>query len=318
MKIRERISIGGGAAQAGFTLIELMISVTLGLIIMGALLTVVLSSSSAGRTRDRASELQINGRYALEQVKTNLLHSGFLGVTSLFFPDVALGAQSPAINVANACDSAAVGKLSMRIWGANDSNPFAATCIPAANYARGDVLVIRHLNPAPVSVPFDTRLVYYHSAYEGGQPFVGPTVPDFTPFNRATPHLDYLVEEVVYYVSPYTTSAAESPQVPALYRLRLGSGPAMVPELVASGVENFQVRYGVFQTNDTVRYLSADEMTITDWDLVRSAQVWLLVRASAIDLGYQNNTAYTMGAQTVTVNDNFRRLLLGSVVQLRN
>ena len=32
MRIRERISIGRGAAQAGFTLIEMMISVTLGLI----------------------------------------------------------------------------------------------------------------------------------------------------------------------------------------------------------------------------------------------------------------------------------------------
>jgi type IV pilus assembly protein PilW len=318
MRIRERISIGRGAAQAGFTLIEMMISVTLGLIIMGALLTVVLSSSSTGRTRDRASEVQVNGRYALEQIKTNLMHSGFLGVTSLFFPDQALSAGSPAINVANACDNATVGKQSMRIWGANDTNPFAATCIPAANYLGGDVLVVRHLNPVQATAPFDTKLVYYHSAYEGGQPFVGPTVPDFTPFNRATPYLDYLVEEVVYYVSPYTTSAAESPKVPALYRLRLGSGPAMVPELVATGVENLQVRYGVFQTDDTVRYLSANEMAVADWDLVRSVQVWLLVRASGIDQGYKNNTAYTMGAQTVTVNDNYRRLLLSAVVQLRN
>ena len=67
-----------------------------------------------------------------------------------------------------------------------------------------------------------------------------------------------------------------------------------------------------------MRYLSADEVAVTDWDLVRSVQVWLLVRASGIDQGYVNNTAYTMGAQTVTVNDNYRRLLLSAVVQLRN
>jgi type IV pilus assembly protein PilW len=313
---------GASAAAAGFTIVELMVALTVSLFIVGALLTVVLGSSAAGRTRERASELQINGRYAVEQIKTDLLHAGYLGISSLFFPDRPLSAENPAINIASACDAATAGQLSQRVWGTNDVNPYAATCIPAANYARGDVLVLRYLNPTPATAPFDQKLVYYHSAYEGGQPFKGPTAPDFSGSNKIPPYLDYRVEETVYYISPYTTVPTENPLVPALFRMKLGnvgSGPEMFPELVASGVENVQLRFGRFQTNDTVRYLTADEITNpADWDLVRSVQVWLLMRAATPEAGYVNNSTYAMGTQNVIVNDGFRRLLLSTVVQLRN
>lgn len=309
------IGVTGCRAEAGFTIVETMIALTVSLFILGALTMIVVGSSATNTTRARASELQTNGRHAIEQIKRDLLHAGYLGISSLFFPDVAI---SPGIAVANACDGSNMGRLSQRIWGAEDSNPFAATCIPAAAYARGDVLVIRGLNPTLATAPFSPNLVYYRSAYEGGQPFVGPTAPDFTGTNKYPPYLDLLVDETVYYVSPYTTSTTENPKVPALYRLRLAAGPAMVPELVSSGVENLQVRYGVFQTNDTVRYAAADEMSPTDWDLVRSVQVSLLMRTSTPEGGYVNNTTYSMGADDYTVNDSYQRLLLTAVVQLRN
>jgi hypothetical protein len=92
----------------------------------------------------------------------------------------------------------------------------------------------------------------------------------------------------------------------------------MVPELVASGVENMQLRYGVFQTNDTTRFMAADEMSAADWDLVRSVEVSLLMRATTIEGGYVNNTTYVMGGDNYVVNDSYPRLLLTAVVQLRN
>jgi type IV pilus assembly protein PilW len=308
--------IGNTSAQSGFSLIELLLAMTVTLFIIGALITVVLGSASTGRSREQTSDLQTNGRYALQQIKDDLLHAGFLGISSLFTPDQPISADG--IVVAGACDTAAVGRLSQRLWGTDDANPYAATCIPAADYLTGDVLVIRSLNPTPATAPFSATQVYYHSSYEGGQPFVGPTPPDFTGSNKQPPYLDYEMQETVYYVSPYTNSPTEVPLVPALYRTRLGAGPAMVPELVASGVENMQVRYGVFQTNTTVQYFSASEIAAADWDLVKSLEVWLLLRSDRPDSGYQNNNTYVMGGQNFVVNDGLRRLLLSSVTELRN
>jgi type IV pilus assembly protein PilW len=316
---RTKFATPGGkvhGTQSGFSLTEMMVAVTVSLFIIGALITVVLGSASTGRTREQASDLQVNGRYAMEQFKNDLVHAGYLGISSLFFPDQAVTANG--INVTGACDTNNVGKLSLRVWGTAHANPYAATCIPAARYSQGDVLVIRGLNPTPVVAPFAATRVYYHSAYEGGQPFVGPVAPDFSTSNKQPPYVDFELQETVYYVSPFTVAATETPLVPALYRTRLGAGPAMATELVASGVENMLVRYGVFQTNKTTRYLAADEIATADWDLVKSVQIWLLLRSVMPDVGYQNNTTYTMGAQDVTVNDSYRRLLLSSVIELRN
>jgi type IV pilus assembly protein PilW len=302
--------------SAGFSLVEVMVAAAVSLFLIAGLLAVVASSSTAGKTRERESELRDAGRYALEQIRTDLLHSGFLGITSLFSPD-----EPTSIPVSNVCDSTTVGQLSLRVWGANDTDPYAATCIPASSYSTGDVLVIRGLSPVPVTSPFSANLIYYHSSYEKGAPFKGQGTSSETDCSGTYfrgPCLDYLLNETVYYISPYTTSPTESPLVPALYRLRLGSGPAMVPELVASGVENMQIRYGVFQTDSTTKYLSADLITATDWDAVKSVQIWLLMRSSITDAGYQNNNTYTMGSQNVTVNDGYRRLLLSSVEELRN
>jgi Tfp pilus assembly protein PilW len=316
MNIQMRGNRPRSRTSAGFSLVEMMIAAAVSLFVIGALLTVAANSSSAGRSRERSAELQDAGRYALEQIKGDLLHAGFLGISTLFFPD-----QAFVFAVTNVCDSTTVGQISLRIWGANDSNPYNATCIPDANYSIGDVLVIRGLNPLPVTAPFSSTKAYYHSSYEKGGAFKGPGVAteiDCTGVSFLAPCFDYLINETVYYVSPYTTSAAESPLVPALYRMRLSDGPSMVAELVASGVENMQIRYGVFQTDMTVQYLAADSMAGTDWDAVKSVQIWLLMRSSVTDSGYVNNKTYTMGAQSITKNDGYPRLLLSTVVNLRN
>ena len=122
----------------------------------------------------------------------------------------------------------------------------------------------------------------------------------------------------MYYVSPYTTSADESPRVPALYRLKLGDGPAMQPELIASGVENFQVRYGIVTAAGTHQYLDAQNVGIDDWDLVSSVEISLLVRAGAKEPGYTASATYKVGDKTVTASDGYRRVVFSTVVQLRN
>jgi type IV pilus assembly protein PilW len=294
----------------GFTLVELMISMTIGLLIVAGLLSALVTSSSTGKTRERASAIQLNGRYAVDFLKRDLQHAGFLGITSLFAPD-----EPVAFPVTNVCNPATIGQISLRIWGADD-NPYAGSCLPANQYGGSDVLVVRRLSSNTVTAPFLSSLIYYRSAYEGGTAFVGPTPPDFSGTNRQPPYQDYLLQESVYYISPYTNSASESPRVPALYRLRLDSGPAMVPELIASGIEQMQVRYGVFASDGSARYVQAS--AVTDWDNVGSIEISLLVRSDALEPGYRNTTTYTLGDEDVTVNDGFRRQVFSSVIQLRN
>ncbi|TRZ98183.1 MAG: prepilin-type N-terminal cleavage/methylation domain-containing protein [Rhodocyclaceae bacterium] len=320
----------------GFTIIELMIAMTIGLVLVGAVSVVLLGAMKTSTSRERDSESQANGRYAIDTLRRSLNHAGFLGISSLFWPDDPyLGAAVPSGSSVAFCDTAFIGKLSRRVWASSGTNPYSTTCIPTANYLAGtDVLVVRNLSLNPVAGPYTTAApvaanfiapatgfvagtIYFHEAYEGGQSFLGNAVPDMLASSKQPPYYDYRLEEYVYYISPWTNSATESPQIPALYRMRLDAGPAMVSELIASGVENIQVRAGQMSLNTTGTYFEPG--SVTDWDSVQAIEVALLVRSTTIEPGLAGVTrTHRLAGNTVTVTDGYPREVYSAVVQLRN
>jgi type IV pilus assembly protein PilW len=337
-----RAARGSAATQRGVSLVELMISITVGLLIIVSLTAVLVSSSGSSRTNQRTSEVQSNGRFAAELLKHDLHEAGFKGFTAaadMNTPSTVLTPITGECLPAGASAGDFVKNIRQGVWGSNDANPFAASCIPAANYARGDVLVVRKLASARATT-LAANTFYFRTSYAAGEVFRGApniacpapqsgyVVPfKFIPCMVGTPNVDlqdFPIETYVYYISPYTTSATESPLVPALYRVALGAG-VMTPELVASGIENMQIQYLRIPTDSASRYFDASGINggstdsgSTEWDDVHSVRIWLLARNSKTEPGYVNAQDYVMGDQTYTVNDGFRRQLFTSVIQLRN
>lgn len=315
--------------QSGVSLIELMVSVAIGLALVAGLLTVLASTSSNSKTNERTSELMTNGRYALDALRHELRQAGFRGYTwaEPTAPDTAaLGAFTNECLASGATSTSFVSNIRQGVWGSDNTNPFSSTCIPSANYASNnagigsDVLVIRGVADLPTTTP-QANTVYFRSAYAVGQIFRGAVGPTFA--GTQTPLADFAVKVYAYYISPYTNSATESPKVPALYRVALQSNGSMVRELVASGIEEFQVQYGVLTTAPDTRYYDILTGTSTntlasDWDNVNSVRIWLLARNETAEPEYLNTSSYQMGNKTVTVNDGYRRQLFTTVVQLRN
>jgi len=311
--------------QAGFTLIEMMISITIGLGILAGLVGVLAANSSNSRSNDRTSELMTNGRYALNSMKQELRQAGFRGYTW------AEPSTPSALTLTNECLEAGatagsfVANIRQGIWGANNSNPFSSSCIPDASYAGDDVLVVRRLAVIPAAT-LSANTVYFQSSYERGQIFQGTTAPTFP--GSPAPLASFAVQAYAYYISPFTVSETESPLVPALFRVSLQSDGSMARELVASGIEHMQVQYGRLGTTvppttqflDTLTGTSFDAAA-TDWDNVNAVRIWLLARNETAEPGYANTNRYVMGDQTYDFSaapDGFRRQLFTTVVQLRN
>jgi type II secretory pathway pseudopilin PulG len=303
--------------RLGFTVIELMISTTIGLVLCLGFVTVLIDSSTNNRANDRTTDIQMNGRAALEALRRDVIHAGFRALTWAEPNAVSIGA------ITGDCANGFSANLRQGIWGANDTNPFPATCIPAANYAGGDVLVIRRTSLAPVTALAATT-VYFRSSYERGELFLGSAPPTFT----EVPNEDRTLEVIVYYISPYSFSAAENPRIPGLYRITLRPGPLVGnPELVAPGVDTLQVQFGRHTTDGNTIFqnanaVSASATSITtdpsEWDDVNSVRISILVRALTAELKVVNTTSYTLGDKIILPNDNFRRLAFTITAQLRN
>lgn len=322
----------GMAGVSGFSMIEMMISITIGLMVIAALVGVLASNSRSSKTNDRTSELQSNGRYAMAHLGSELRHAGFNGYTPLSNP-----ISSAAITITGAIPacgggSAFVTNIRQGVWGANDNNPFAANCIPA-NYRTGDVLVIRRLaDQATASAGGVANTAYLRSSYDQGRIFQfvdAATVPTVTGNASAE---NFELWQYVYYIGSDDNDA----NLPALRRVRLQTATdatpgSMLDEMVVSGIEQLQVQYGIFSPSagasgvDVTQYFDADGISgssvdpgTTGWDSVRVARIWLLARNAKAENGYVNTNTYTMGDLPYTVNDNFRRQLFTTVVQLRN
>ncbi|MBA3023239.1 MAG: PilW family protein [Gammaproteobacteria bacterium] len=315
-------------SDAGFSIVEMMISITVGLIIIAALVGVLVSNTKSSKSNERTSELQENGRYALDHLRTQLRHAGFRGYTwgvkaEQLRVDASTGGATNECLDAGGTSGSFIGNLRQSVWGANDSNPFAANCLATAPL-RGDVLVIRRVAGAPLK---SGALVggnhYLRSTYTeavmfaatGGQLAIGGS-----PSVAGSPLADYLVQEYVYYIG---VADADS-SMPALRRLSLLAG-SMVDEEVVPGIEHFQVQFSRLSTDLNSQYFDPDGIVgtataggFTDWEEVVAVRLWLLSRNRQAESGYANTNSYQMGDVTYTVNDNFRRQLFTSVVQLRN
>lgn len=68
--------------QAGLSLIELMVSLTIGLMILGALGAAYIGSRGAYRTSENLARVQETGRFALDQMATDVRLAGFFGCQS--------------------------------------------------------------------------------------------------------------------------------------------------------------------------------------------------------------------------------------------
>jgi type IV pilus assembly protein PilW len=233
-----------------------------------------------------------------------------------------LGALGNECLEAGATAGSFVANIRQGLWGVKSSNPFAASCIPAANYADGnDLVIVRRLDDIPATT-LSANTIYFQSSYAAGQIFRGTTAP--TLFGSPTPLASFAVKTYVYYISPFTDSVTESPLVPALRRVSLQSDGSMASELVASGIERLEVQFGVAGTGGTTQYVntingSSFTSAPSDWDKLKSVRIWLLARNATPEPGLINSNTYVMGDRApYTPGDSYRRQLFTTVVELRN
>src|SRR5687767_8053780 len=79
MKLHKNLSLHKPSTQRGLSLIELMVSVVIGLLILAALTTLFVTQSQTRLELDKQNRMIDNGRYALDLLSENLRMAGFYG-----------------------------------------------------------------------------------------------------------------------------------------------------------------------------------------------------------------------------------------------
>ena len=269
-------------AQAGLTLIELLVAMTLGLLIVLAASAALLVSRQGFFAVDAASQLRDNARYAQNIVQRVGVQAGFKNV---FFAGAASLNPNPephVFGINNAKRAESQGWDESSAWGTNDAGK------------NSDILVLRAQtsSASPLSPPSDNTII----DCLGVAPTALPTDAD---------------DRFISILHVQASSDGE----PSLMCTREASGGGFEAQPLVQGVESFQVLYGVDNvvpntaptgTTDSVpeRYLRANQLTVTgndvatyaNWRRVRSLRIGMVLRSqpgSAVDTASQ--TFYPLG-----------------------
>lgn len=264
----------------GFSLIEVMISMTIGIFLLIGLVTSFSTASRSQKAIEQSGSLIENGRYALNVFYDDIRHAGYYGYYSS--SSAALAALPDPCETMN--NSVLGSAMELPIQGYNaaskDLRPDlssalgCATLLTSANLKPGsDVVVVRRADTGILTGSPTTGEVYLQANVSSAAIQTGVASANLatsgadgsavTIFKRngVTPADIRKFHVRVYFVAPCRDGtgtngvcASVNDGIPTLKRLELtasGGSPAMVITPLAEGVEYLKVQYGIDSSPST-------------------------------------------------------------------
>ena len=287
--------------QSGFTLIELMISLALGIAISWVVLNVSLNVMRSNQNILATGDVIEKGVYLGYLLKREIKHAGFYGrITSgkVIIPD------SPQTDW---CTTTPTKRhLTTPVFGLNNET---SLCGNSDLLADSDILMIRRASTT-VASSLVAAQHYIQSNFDDVILETGAAANfTLTEMDGITSAPIYEFYQDVYYVDSDNN----------FKRRRLVNG-AIVDEPLIEGVDDFQLQYGIDTDADNI----ADTFTTTpantnysDWQNVKTVTVSLLISGETVSQPDAKKYQYA-DKLNVTFNDKKKRRLFSFVVAVGN
>ncbi|HEY0196959.1 MAG TPA: PilW family protein [Rhodanobacter sp.] len=320
----------GGALSArrdrGFSLIELMVAMLLGLLVVAGLINLFIANRRSYQMQSGNNFLQENLRIASDRIGWSLRMADYWGGNKT----VQVGTSAvDAVGAKGSCDGAWATAVNPTVTGGGGvygyagaaTFPLDTACIgDSKNYVAGsDVLVVRYADPQVLAPgPAEAGFAPAESSTISGSPkqvFLLSTPGSSAQLFAGTPPAT-LTAKVHRYVNPYqvdmyylrpcsvipnngstcTANADGGLPLPTLMRMHLQSSGQLVSEPVVDGVEQINFEYGATGVNGALQYWSASDITANGtWANVISVRVSLVAVNPTRDISVPHVKTYVLG-----------------------
>ncbi|WP_407279973.1 PilW family protein [Aromatoleum evansii] len=303
----------------------MMIAMTLGLLVIGAMTTIFINNSQARRELDKAAQQLENGRYAIQLLRDEISMGGF-------YDAIASLPGTPASTTANPCSTDVdVWKGSMDI-AVQGFTPETFPCPISVKSGTGLLFVQRAstaitapdaLNPDNGYLQVSLCGDEYVSAVtdkpfrvKNGSGTFDLMQIDCKTTNRA-PIRQYLRR--AFFIA---SNNVAGDSIPTLKRadfraVALGSTNPDVQAMV-EGIEDIHFEYAIDTSGDGSPDLFSDNPTAVQLPHIVGVRLWLLARALEPSPGYDASTkTFTLGPKgPVQFADNYKRHVFSTYVEL--
>lgn len=322
--------------QTGMTLIEVMVSITVGLILLSGVISIFSSNKLAYRLQESTNVLDENARYALNQIQYHLRMGDHWGGVepSRVRKDATLAAL--AIASTTCTQSIAVSNVGFFALEGASSSPLS--CIPNGDYKPDtDVLIVRYVEPNRTlsadivagDIYLRTRVGAEAVLFKGSSLTSLPSTVYETPEPEYEANWHYMT--VIYFIRKCASQDlgtagvcdAADDNTPTLARLVL-NGTTLVQEDVVAGVEQMQATFGKLSDAAVpkIQYYAASAISATDWPSIVNVQVSLLVRGTEYDVTHTDDRSFKLYGgfdyTPVAADRHYGRKQYNFSVQIRN
>lgn len=335
-------------AQRGLSLIELMVSIAIGLIILAALSTLFVNQSKIRAELEKSNRMIDNGRYAMELISENLQLAGFYDNYAPSGTPTATPDPCSLTAIRTATTNLDVLLDHVQGYNASDasSNISAAPCSISAKTG-SDILVLRRASTSSVTAASvaagvtaggASATALTNTTYLQVSNCATDSIPNYKIASGSASFTTYHKKNCTssgsgvgdgpadlrpflvqtYFISPDNVAGDG---IPTLKRVELDHATAtFVTTPLVEGIEYMQFDYGLDADADGApdSYIAAP--TATDWPNVVSVKVNIIARNLETTKNYTDNKTYQLGTAGTfgPFNDGYKRHAYTSVVRLVN
>lgn len=338
--------------QRGFTLIELMVAVAVGLLLLAGLSSLFLGNNHAQMEIERANRQVENGRYAMQLLTGDVGNAGYYAE----FDPVALAKPAAVPDPCSTVITDIGAAIALPVQGYDNANP--VNCLADVK-ADTDIIVVRHANTCvagaadcePVSEggPF-IQASQCNNNFELGSPNVGKHYEvkagnsgfslhkrdcDTTEGSGTLADLRRLRTHI-YFVA---NNSLAGDGIPTLKRAEVVSKNGLLSVVIvplAEGIENMQAEYGIDTDNDGVADLhtpdvasangcAAADCAVANWSNVVNLKLHLLARTLSPSMTHVDTKSYVLGLDgdgkqyvIPAARDKYKRHVFTSLIGLPN
>jgi len=301
--------------QSGFSMVELLIAVALGILLSWAILDVTLTSSRTAREVELTSETVENGRYLSQLLKNEIRLAGFYGRLENY--------SSGAVAQPDACTELAsadlINGMSFPLSGLDGVAAGFTTCNGDTLLTGSDALLIRRVNTDFVTstAALDANQHYLQATINAMVLDTGTNSANFSLLEKDSVTLAPIREyhQDIYYVDDANV----------FKRLRLVNG-AYTSEPMVEGVDDFQLVYGIDRSGDGIPNADGGNAagvelpaSADEWEDVVSVKIFLVLSSTNPAPGSNDAKTYSYADKAgVTFADSKKRRLFSSVARLTN
>lgn len=333
--------------QTGVSLVELMISMTLGLLLVGGMLTIFVNNSTTRSEVERMSQQVDNGSYAMQVLSDDIRAAGYWAELDVANAGFVLPTVKP-----DPCSTDLTlfpSQFYLPIQGYDDS----ATLSCLTDLKSGtDILVIRRVSTCVGGQPncaLQTGVPYFQAASCSTELSLASTNwyrldTNTSNLNRHKKDCLTAADQRQYFNRIYFIANNDQPGdgIPTLKRVDWTGGNNSPYSIVsvAEGIQNLQFEYGIdysgsgfpgaFSSNpDTYAAPSGPTCPVAclqNWMNVVSVKINLLAQNTSTSMGYVDKQIYTLGLQADQAtpntvgpfNDAYRRHVFAAEVAVSN